>query len=122
MGALKLHSTYQSNIYYIGIHQLPKELISQIKNTEAEVEYTVGESMGFIRGELTLDGQLFEFEVSLGSVDIQHAGYEYSDELDSYIDDTGREIDADEHAEFMLSELMSYACEIENLDVYLTKV
>ncbi len=125
MSAIKLHSTYQSNQYYTRVCNLPAELIQQIRDTAPEIEssrYTCNESTAFIRGELTLDGILYSFEVSLGSVDIMHAGYDWDEEQSEYVDDKGRVVDSDQHEEYMLGELMSYACEIENCDVYLTEL
>lgn len=122
MENLILNTTYQSGVYYIQVGKLPRKLQNLIRKTKPELEnssYTVGENSGFIRGELKLNGKLYDFEVSLGSCDIRHADYSYSDELDSYIDDSGRPIDEDEYSESFLNELWAIT-EVENLDVYLT--
>lgn len=119
---VKLHSTYQPDTYYLRFDQLPKAAQEILKNTEVEVEnssYTVHESYAYLRNKVEVNGKLWDAEVSLGSVDIQHAGYEWNEEEDTYVDDEGRPIDSDEHAEQMAKDLMG-VIELENTDVYLS--
>lgn len=119
---IKLHKTYSPNIYYVGFDKLPKKAQKILKNTPPEIanrKYTGYEAAAFIRAEIEVNDALWDAEISLGSVDIRNSDYKYDDDIDAYVDDLGREIDADEYSEQFLNDLMS-VIELENIDVFLT--
>jgi len=121
---VRLHSTYQPDIYYTNFQNLPVEAQKILLDTPVEVErssYTVYESTAFIRNTISFDDRYFEAEITLGSVDIKHSDYKYDDELNEYVDDEGRVIDSENYANLMVEELLEYI-EIENLNVYLTEI
>lgn len=118
---VKLHSTYKPDHYYVSFSDLPKEAQEKLKAAEVEVErssYTLGEDMAFIRAEVEVNGKIWNAEISLGSVDIRNADYEWDDEENAYVDEEGRPIDSNAHAEYMASELAAMS-ELEHQDVYL---
>jgi hypothetical protein len=66
-----LNRTY-SEQRYCDVDALPADLQATIMATEVEVErssYTVGQASAFLRGAVTVDGESFDFEVSLGQVE-----------------------------------------------------
>lgn len=126
---MKLHTTYSSNQYYAAFTSLPKTVRDLIKSTDIEIEcsrYTVGQPTAFIRLSdimIEIDGEerVFDIEISLGSFDINSMGYDWSDELHSYVYENGDEVDEEAEAEVYLNELHSVT-EFEGLNVYLTEV
>lgn len=121
---VRLHNTFQPDIYYTSFRNLPRDVQEVLLNTEPELEksgYTVYEYMGFIRNIVRFDGRVFKAEITLGSVDIKNSDYQYDSRNDEYYDDSGRIIDAEEYAEQMLQDLYE-VIEIENIDVYLTEI
>lgn len=123
-GEVKLHSTQQSDVYYTNFSNLPKKAQEALEKAEVEIEnskYTVWEDSAFIRADVEVNGALWEAEISLGSVDIKNAGYEYDSSEDEYVDDQGRPVDSSEHAEYMASELRAVT-ELKHQDVYLTHI
>jgi hypothetical protein len=121
---VRLHNTFQPDIYYTSFRNLPRDVQEVLLNTEPELEksgYTVYEYMGFIRNIVRFDGRVFKAEITLGSVDIKNSDYQYDSTNDEYYDDSGRIIDAEEYAEQMLKDLYE-VIEIENIDVYLTEI
>ena len=119
-----LHTTYQPNIYYVSFMKLPKEVQKKLEDTKYEIEkssYTVGKSTLFVRTEVDLNGKRWDAELTLGSVDVSDSDYKYDTEQNAYVDDQGREVDADEYAEHTADELYAVT-DLDGLDVYLTYI
>ena len=119
---MKLHNTCQSNQYYTNFNELPKEVQKSIIDASPELicsSYTVGENCAFIRLDATIDVIDYEIEVSLGSCDIRHSDFQWSDAENDYVYDNGDLVNEDEYSEQMLQDLME-VIEFECLDVYLT--
>jgi len=118
----KLHPTLQSDVYYTYFHNLPIEAQKKLKEAETVIEnsrYTVFEDSAFIRATVAVNGKLWDAEISLGSVDIKNADYDYDDEIHEYVDDHGRVVDRDKHAEYVAEEVRANM-DLDYQDVYLT--
>jgi hypothetical protein len=123
---MRLHSTFQSNIFYIGISKLPKEIQEKILDS-ANLEYdrssyTVSTPTVFLRGEIELEGVQYDFEVTLYTAQVSDLidGMDAED-LEEILDgeDEPSEDWIEERCLENAAELLSYG-ESHHNDVYLT--
>jgi hypothetical protein len=117
-----LHRTYSAS-RYCDLGDLPaalQEQIWQAGNVETECSsYTVGTTAAFVRGSVEIDGERFDFEISLGDLE---SGDERNDDGD-LIDGNGDTIDdADLYFQTMADELFACTDSPDCLSVYFTPV
>lgn len=69
----KIHSTFKPYTYYLNISELNESQIETIVDTPYEIEtsrYTVDVPTAFIRGEIMINNELFDYEVTIGSCEL----------------------------------------------------
>jgi hypothetical protein len=113
---IDLHSTCAPDTYYTDLDKFPKEIRHAILDGEVEVEsssYTVGDYVGFLRGEIEIHGKLYDYEISVysGSSEQITSGYEV-DWDNNTVKVNDEDIDIDEYCEERClsntNELLSY--------------
>lgn len=114
-----LHKTFQPDLYHTALSNLPKEMQKAILEGEIEHEnsrYTVYQWGSFLRGEMTLSGMRFSYEISLGHWDEECFTKEDDDGEERQLDDS----ECEEECGWMAKELLACTDDPGSFEVYLT--